>query len=95
MDDYSLEITFCAGKATWYPDMIKLFSDCKLAVETGIFPKDGHFHDQDELFVEVFPFFVERWKHRAYYKVWADVVEFTPAVLNTIGKMISKMFGGK
>ena len=95
MDDYSIEISFCPGKATWYPEIAELFEKCRLAYEVGILPRKGVLEDQDELFSEVFPFFVDRWVHRKYYKVWHDVAEFTPSVLTAIGKMISKMFGGK
>lgn len=95
MDDYSTEIFFCPGKATWYPEIAELFERCRVALETGHLPKLGVLDDQDSTFVEVFPFFIERWRHRQYYRVWQDVAEFTPSVLMAIGKMIGKMFGGK
>lgn len=95
VDDFGLEVLFCPGKATWYPEIANLFEECRVSYETGILPKKGLIADQDQLFTEVFPFFIERWVHRRYYKVWQDVIEFTPSVLSAIGKMISKMFGGK
>ena len=95
VDDYSRKYLFCPGKATWYPDIAELFEQCRIAIETGHLPRAGALEDQPDLFVEVYPDFVERWKSRQYYRTWRDVVDFTPKVLEQIGKMISQMFGGR
>lgn len=95
VDDYSRKYLFCPAKATWFPDIAELFEQCRIAVETGFLPGPGSLEDQHEMFVVVFPTFVERWKSRAYHRTWRDVYEFTPKVLDALGKMISSMFGGK
>jgi len=95
VDDYSRLYMFCPGKATWYPEMAELFEQCRVAIETGHLPRMGTIDDQSELFAHVYPDFVERWTTRKYYRTWRDVIEFTPKVLEQIGKMISQMFGGK
>lgn len=84
IDDYSLQYTFCPGKATWYEEITELFQQCRVAMETGIMPNRGSFEDQSAIFVEVFPAFVERWKDRNYYRVWADVKDFTKVVLEAV-----------
>lgn len=95
VDDYSRKYLFCPAKSTWFPEIAELFEQCRIAMETGLLPVAGALEDQPELFVLVFPTFVERWRSREYFRVWRDVYEFTPKVLETIGKMISSMFGGK
>jgi len=92
VDDYGLEFTFCAGKATWYEEIADLFAECRVALETGILPNKGSFQDQSEMFVAVFPEFVQRWKERSYNRVWQDTREFTKAVLETV---FGKGKGGK
>ncbi len=92
IDNYSLEYGFCPGKATWYEEAAELFEQCRVALETGIMPSSGSLSDQDALFYEVFPFFVMRWRERAYHRVWADVREFTKEVLEGI---FGKKKGGK
>lgn len=84
IDDYSLSYTFCPGKATWFEEILSLFRQCRVAMETGIMPKEGSFEDQDTLFCDVFPAFVERWKDRFYAMVWRDVRKFTQQVLQSI-----------
>lgn len=95
VDTYGLKLSFCPAKATWYHEFTVLYSQLLVALETGILPKEGSLEDQDEMFVSLFPFFVERYRMRQYNKTWADVLGFTPKVLEAIGKMISRMFGGK
>jgi hypothetical protein len=95
VDDYSRKYMFCPGKATWFPEMAELFEQCRVAIETGHLPRPGALEDQNEMFVDVFPDFVERWQSRRYYRTWSDVVDYTPKVLEAIGKMISSMFGKK
>jgi hypothetical protein len=95
VDDVGLKLKFCPGKATWYDEYTILFYNMVMALETGILPKEGSFEDQDELFVSLFPFFVDRYRTRQYSRTWNDVINFTPKVLEAIGKMISRMFGGK
>jgi hypothetical protein len=95
VDSYGLKLTFCPAKATWYHEFTELFSQLLVALETGILPKGGNLEDQDQLFVELFPYFVDRYRARQYSRSWADVITFAPKVLEAIGKMISRMFGGK
>lgn len=76
--------TFCPGKATWYPLILELYDACRVALETGILPRQGGVEDQSELFGEVFPTFVERWKARTYERIWGDVQAFTEAVLKSL-----------
>lgn len=84
MDELSYKYQFCPGKATWYAEVAELFEMCLMSMRTGILPKDGSFLDQDELFVEVFPFFVQRWNERAYYRVWSDVRSYVTDTANSI-----------
>jgi hypothetical protein len=84
LDDFSLSYQFCPGKAFWYEDMIELFQKCRVALETGIMPREGSFEDQDVLFCEVFFSFVQRWRERFYAKVWSDVQTFTKKILESV-----------
>lgn len=95
VDQYGIKLPFCPAKAIWYHEFTNLFSVLLVALETGILPKAGSLEDQDQLFVELFPYFVDRYRSRQYNKTWSDVLAFTPKVLEAIGKMISRMFGGK
>jgi len=95
VDQNGIKLPFCPAKATWYDEFTNLFSVLLVALETGILPKAGSLEDQDQLFVELFPYFVDRYRARQYNKTWTDVLSFTPRVLEAIGKMISRMFGGK
>lgn len=95
VDEAGLKLPFCPGKATWYHEFTNLYSLLLVSLETGILPKEGSLEDQDAMFVELFPFFVDRYRYRQYHKTWADVLAFAPKVLEAIGKMISRMFGGK
>ena len=84
VDDSSGAYSFCAGKATWYDEIAELFVSCRTSMETGILPKSGALEDQDELFAEVFPHFVAKWKDRHYARIWVDVRDFTKTVLEAI-----------
>lgn len=92
-DQNSAVQSFCPAKATWpeFADIAEVFEHCRVAVQTGLLPQLGAIEDQDEMFTEVFPVFVHRWKIREYAMVWEDVAKFTPEVL----KAIAKMFSGK
>jgi hypothetical protein len=94
VDQVSLKYSFCPGKATWYPEVAKVFEWCRIALETGILPEEGSYLDQPALFVEVFPTFVERWRERSYQRVWLDISEFSPKVIEAFGKLFGKIFGG-
>ena len=87
--DGAIKLTFCPAKATWYPDIAEVYTQCFVAYKTGILPKAGSFDYQDELFYEVFGTFVERYEFHRYQKIWQDVYEFTPKVLEAIAKMFS------
>jgi len=91
VDERGQKFTFCPGKATWYADIVKTYQECSLAFHTGILPREGHFSDQSELFVECYQAFVESYTERRYGRVWQDVSTFAEGVL----KVIAKMFGGK
>lgn len=80
----SLAYPFCPGKATWYAEITELFEPCRVALETGIMPKRGSMEDQPELFVTVFPVFLERWRDRHYQRVWQDVWHAVKTVLNSV-----------
>lgn len=95
VDDQGMKLTFCPAKATWYDEYTTLFYNMIMSLETGILPKSGSFDEQDSLFVSLFPFFIDRYRAREYGRTWNDVYNFTPKVLEAIGKMISRMFGGK
>jgi len=64
--------------------MAILFNQCRVACDTGIMPKEGSFENQEDIFCEVFPHFVARWKDRFYAKIWLDVRTYTEAVLKSI-----------
>lgn len=83
-----LALPFCPAKATWYPEIAELFNECRVTLETGILPKEGAFLNQSDLFHEVFPYFVERWKEKTYQRMWDDIQDFTLTVVKGI-------FGGK
>ena len=87
VDSLGVELTFCPGKATWYAEISDAFEQCRVALESGILPKEGALEDQDELFCEVFYTFVERWRTRQYKLLWNDVGEFVEAIF--------KSFSGK
>ena len=80
----SWEYSFCPGKATWYVEVAELFEQCRVAMVTGIMPRGPRMDDQDALFAEAFPVFIERWTERNYQRVWADVGEFTNSVLKAV-----------
>lgn len=84
VDAISVQQTFCPGKATWFEEIQEIYQDCRVALETGILPKEGSLEDQDELFTDVFPTFVERWRERAYERTWSDVRAFTKVVLEAV-----------
>jgi hypothetical protein len=81
IDDASLNYTFCPGKATWYGEIAEVFEQCRVALETGILPSKGTLEDQDEIFVEVFPYFVQRWRDRQYQRVWVDIRTYIAALI--------------
>lgn len=91
VDKKGLDFHFCPGKATWAEDTIELFEQCRIALETGIMPKEGSLEDQDSPFVEAFPLFVQRWRDRTYKRIWADVESFTEKVLEAV---LGKKKGG-
>ena len=91
IDEYGIRVNFCPGKATWFPRIEILFSECFVARKTSLLPKSGSLEDQDYLFTEVFPYFVERWEYRSKVKMWSDIHDFTGKVFEAIGKM----FGSK
>lgn len=83
-------LTFCPGKATWYEDIAIVFEQCRVALESGILPKEGALEDQDELFCSVFYTFVERWRHRQYRLLWKDIGEFAEEIFKAISKGTGK-----
>ncbi len=80
---------FCPGKATWYPQMDLVFKQCLVAKETGILPEGGTLEDQSQLFYDCFHTFIEKYKWRWYGRVWEDVGDVIPKVLEAVGKMFS------
>jgi len=86
-DKLSDEYRFCPGKATWYDEVAELFYNLRMAYETHILPKPGDLIDQDAEFWMLYPWFVSKWSDRSYARVWADVSEFTPKVLEAFAKM--------
>lgn len=95
IDPSSLKLTFCHGKATWYNEIADLFSDCLMSLETGVLPKPGSIEDQDEIFAENFSWFVNYFRLKENSAMWRGSYELAGNVLESLGKMISKMFGGK
>jgi len=91
VDERGMRYTFCPGKATWSHSMAKVFNECVFAFHTGILPTEGTYGEQSDLFVEVYPFFVQSWTERRYGRVWQDVNKFAEGCFKVIGKM----FGGK
>ena len=85
VDDDGVLLPFCAGKATWYPEMLAVFEDCRTALETGILPREGSLDEQEAVFVEVFPAFIERWRERSYERFWGDVRSLVQALLGAFG----------
>jgi hypothetical protein len=90
VDERGQKYTFCPGKATWFERTARVYQECYFAFHTGILPKEGHFQDQDELFVEAYPAFVHHYTQRKYGRVWQDVNEFASEVFKAIGKMFGK-----
>jgi hypothetical protein len=84
VDSAGLTYHFCPGKASWFPEIQELFEQCRVAYYTGITPRAGGLEDQRDLFAEVFPAFVERWRERVYNRIWADTTEYVEAVLKAI-----------
>jgi hypothetical protein len=96
VDARGLEFPFCPGKATWAEDTLALFEQCRIALETGIMPKEGSLEDQPAEFVDAFPLFVQRWRDRNYGRIWSDVQEFTSKVLEAVlGKKKGGSAGGR
>jgi len=91
VDEYGIKIKFCPGKATWFSETNKLFSECFIAIHSGFLPRNGGLENQDAKFTEVFPEFVERWEYRKKVRLWSDVHEFAGKCFEAIGKM----FGSK
>lgn len=81
---FGLKFDFCPGKATWYPEIAELFMHCAVAMETGVLPQAGAFEDQSDMFVEVFPEFIARWKELQYNRMWSDIRTFAQFVLKSI-----------
>lgn len=79
---------FCPGKATWYEEAAELFSQCRVALASGILPREGSLEDQSDAFAEVFPLFVGRWQEKTYAKVWGDVNDY-------VIPLLKKILGGK
>lgn len=64
--------------------ILEAAEQCRVALETGILPRRGALEDQDDLFCEVFPVFVERWRARSYDAVWRDVRDYVKIVLEAV-----------
>lgn len=84
LDEISYQYSFCPAMATWDEEAIELFNDCLFAMNSGILPTGGHFKDQPEKFVDVYPVFLQHWKARNYNKIWSDVAEFSKIILESI-----------
>ena len=95
IDGSSLKLTFCHGKATWYNEIGELFLECFMAMETGILPDKGSLQDQEQMFTECFPWFVNYFRQREHSGRWQEINEFTGKIFEAVAKMLSKMFGGK
>lgn len=91
IDKHGSRYPFCPGKATWYPQIDEVFRQCLVAKETGLLPKAGGLQDQSALFNQAFSTFIEKYTWRRYGRVWQDVNEIIPKVLDAVGKML----GGK
>lgn len=76
--------TFCPGKATWFEHAGKIYEDCRIALETGILPREGSLEDQDTDFTDVFPGFVTHWRDRQYERIWDDIRSFTRSTLEAV-----------
>lgn len=90
-DDKSAPQSFCHAKASWYPDVIKVFMDCRVALESGILPRGGGLEDQDDIFYSCFWTFVERWRFRERVREVELRVELQKQGLLAL----SRMLGGK
>jgi len=66
-----------------------------MSLETGILPKPGSLEDQGEMFAENFSWFVNYFRLKENSTMWRSSYELAGNVLESLGKMISKMFGGK
>jgi len=53
-------------------------------METGHFPDSGPMSEQSEVFADVFPIFLDRWRERVYRRVWHDVQSYTKNILEAI-----------
>jgi hypothetical protein len=84
IDAASLKYSFCAAKAGWYPEIIDVFEQCRVAYLTGILPQSGGLDDQPALFAMVFPAFVDRFRARTYARIWEDVSDYSQQILNAI-----------
>ncbi len=91
VDEYGIKVNFCPGKSTWFEEAHILFSQCFVAITTGILPKGKCLDDQPANFTDLFPYFVERWEYRRKIRLWTDINDFAGKVFESI----SKMFGGK
>lgn len=91
VDNQGSKFPFCPGKATWYPQITRTFDDCMVARQTGILPKAGSLKDQDPIFYECFPTFIEKFYWRQYGRIWSDAGEAIKNVLESVAKML----GGK
>ena len=88
VDKHGTKWPFCPGKATWYPEIQTVFDQCLIAKDTSILPKPGLIADQDEIFTAVFGYFLEKYSWRGYGRVWQDVGDVIPKVLEAIAKML-------
>lgn len=86
-DQGGLPYSFCPGKVSWFPWVETLHGHCKVAFLSGILPGGGPtLEDQDDLFAETFPVFVERYTARRYAAVWHDVRDYVGKVLEAVFK---------
>jgi hypothetical protein len=88
IDDIGLKLNFCPGKATWYPEIAEVYMQCYVAYKTGILPQAGALDEQHALFCDVFPTFIERYDARRYHRVWRDVNEYAPKIIEALAKMM-------
>ena len=89
VDKFGSKYPFCPGKATWFPELQTVFDQCLVAMETGILPGPGGLDDQPEMFSNSLSTFIEKYSWRRYGRVWQDVNEVIPKVLEAVGKMFS------